>query len=567
VENYIPTAVATLIEPTWVLFNRLLCLLQPIEELQSCKAKAKESIDLDYSSLPPQLVLLKALRARHLVLAAVCTMALLANLLAVALAGLFFHEVVEVRRSANFRTPFEMSFVSINGSVGPVGGGRYDGSTIRSGAYRGGQGKEQFLIAESNYTRGTPLPAWTNDRFFYMPFTPDMGGVVDSHNYYEADTTAIGAEIECSGLEHSDFHADLSYLHERVNVTLARDGVEVGCESSGFSIDAGLATGIGDGRICLNGLSALELSLLLEARSPNASLAEKETCWGTVVLGWLRSPEGPCNVNLNTTLDATNSIFVQCRPKIMAGKVQVQVDAEGQLLKDVSTSKDTFDDNNLTASLSSTSANLIGQSNRYIFQMVYPTWHNDSSASDCINYFASRAVNNSRLLDPRSSLPTLAEVQVPLSMAYSRLFAIWLGINKEELFVPQANGSTKWTTGWSVAKEERLFLSTPMFAIAEAIFAMYAVVAILVYLRRPGEYLPRLPTSIASVVGLFAASGAVRDMVDTSHLGSKERVSHFEKLDARYGYGNYVGVDGLAHIGIEKMPFVRRRIAARRRQT
>lgn len=76
--------------------NRLLCLLQPIQELQSCKAKAKDSVDLNYSSLPPQLVLFKALRARHFVLAAVCSMALLANVLSVAFAGLFHHDTVSV---------------------------------------------------------------------------------------------------------------------------------------------------------------------------------------------------------------------------------------------------------------------------------------------------------------------------------------------------------------------------------------------------------------------------------------------------------------------------------------
>lgn len=95
-ENYIPTAIATLIEPLWVLLNRLLCLLQPIQELQDCKAKAQDSVDLNYNSLPPQLVLFKALRARHFVLAAVCSMALLANVLSIAFAGLFNHDVAEV---------------------------------------------------------------------------------------------------------------------------------------------------------------------------------------------------------------------------------------------------------------------------------------------------------------------------------------------------------------------------------------------------------------------------------------------------------------------------------------
>ncbi|KAL5418790.1 hypothetical protein PMIN03_000934 [Paraphaeosphaeria minitans] len=37
-ENYISTAIATLNKPIWVLINRLLRLLQPLEELQDCNA-------------------------------------------------------------------------------------------------------------------------------------------------------------------------------------------------------------------------------------------------------------------------------------------------------------------------------------------------------------------------------------------------------------------------------------------------------------------------------------------------------------------------------------------------
>lgn len=98
-ENYIPTAIATLIEPLWVLINRLLCLLQPIEELQKCKAKAQDCMDLNYSSSPPQLVTFKALRARHIVLAAVCSEALLANILSIAFTDLFHHSVIPTLKS------------------------------------------------------------------------------------------------------------------------------------------------------------------------------------------------------------------------------------------------------------------------------------------------------------------------------------------------------------------------------------------------------------------------------------------------------------------------------------
>jgi hypothetical protein len=151
----------------WILINRLLCMLQPLQELQDCNAKAKKSIDMDYSSLPPQLVVFKALRSKHFVLAAVCTMALLANVLAVAFSGLFNQESRGIQYTTTFQPPYQYKVVPINGTIGP--GDDTFGGLEASGAYRGGTGEEQFLVAESNLTRNTALPSWTDDSMFYLP--------------------------------------------------------------------------------------------------------------------------------------------------------------------------------------------------------------------------------------------------------------------------------------------------------------------------------------------------------------------------------------------------------------
>jgi len=203
--------------------------------------------------------------------------------------------------------------------------------------------------------------------------------------------------------------------------------------------------------------------------------------------------------------------------------------------------------------------NLIGQSHRYIFKSSTSAWHNDTFSTDFFNYFVRRVSNSSRLLDPHKDIPTFDDVARPLSKAYSYLFAVWLGINKEHLFVSREQDSTAPIEGWRLQQEQRLFLSTPMFIISEVILCIYVIVGIAVYMRRPGQYLPRLPTSIAAVIALFAASSAVLDMRGTSHLDGRGRARHLEKLDSRYGYGSYVGGDGRVHIGIEKTPFVRAR--------
>jgi hypothetical protein len=567
-ENYIPTALATLIEPMWVMINRLFCMLQPIEELRSCKAKAKDSIDLNYSSLPPQLTVFKALRSKHFVLAMVCAMALLSNLLAIAFAGIFNQDQINMQRAAIFNPPFEMKFVSINGSIGP--NGQHLGSREASGAFRGGGTQDQFLIAESNYTRNTSLPAWTDDKMFYLPYMASNTTTLSAGQQYEAETVAFGAELDCETMQYGiDYQARIRSSDEvyydtmwlDFNSTPRADARIAGCPARTskdvrFGPFRPLTSKVDEH--CQLGPSALETYFLLDA-STNATRIEKDACMGSVVLAWIRAPGGSCGDFGDRDLTAQNSLFVRCRPKFVTGQATVRVDGSGRIQQKVEDVKisDT-DENDLGRMFSNNATNLIGQSNRYLFAFNTFAWHNDTHASDFMNYFTARGNQSSRLIDPESPVPTLDDVKNSLGIAYSRLFAIWLGANKEKLLVPRSDATRQSVGGWKVTPERRLFLSTPLFIISESILAIYIIVAIIVYLRRPGRYLARMPTSMAAIISLFAASAAVQDMRQTSHLDKKERAEHLHSLGSLYGYGSYVGGgDGRVHIGIEKTPFVR----------
>lgn len=564
-ENYIPTALATLIEPMWILINRLLCMLQPLEELQKCNAPAKKSIDLNYSSLPPQLVAFKALKSKHFVLAAVCTMALLANVLAVAFAGIFNQDFINIQYAASFNPPFEMKFVSINGSIGPKSSSVF-GSVEASGAYRGGNSQDQFLIAESNFTKGTPLPAWTDEKFFYLPYFSSVSMNATDVRQYEATTSVFGAELDCETLDFGiDYRArienDLTNPRIRFNTTTSANPKQTICPvKAETSLRWGPirpGTRLETNGTCQRGPSATEIILAVDA-NVNATQEEKDACMTSVIMGWIRAPDGSCGDFADRDLDKSNSVFVRCVPRLVSGKATVRVDASGRL-QGKSTNQEVAQNlgkEDLGRFFSNDPVNLIGQANRYLFKFADSGWHNDSHAEDLINYFAIRETNN-RLVDPTQGLPSLAEIQGPIGLAFTRLFAIWLGANKEKLLVPHSDADQVTTPGWSIAQEQRLFVSTPMFIISEVILCTYAVVAILVYLRRPGQYLARMPTSIAAIVSLFAASAAVQDMRDTSHLDRKGRARHLKELGSRYGYGSFVGSDGRVHIGIDKTPFVR----------
>jgi hypothetical protein len=560
-ENYIPTAIATLIEPMWVLINRLLCMLQPLEELQNCKASARKSINLNYSSLPPQLVVFKALRSRHFVLAAVCAMALLANLLAIAFAGLFNQDSKAMWHPTSFSPPFESKFVTINGSVGPENGESLN--YVGSGAYHGGLGQDQSLIAESNFTDGTQLPAWTDEKWLYIPFVSSTGIGESNDTEYRAETKAFGSELDCIPLDYGSnyfAHMNTSTLNTTymyIDLFVSSGATTVNCLGTN-QIEGGYMSGVEPSFKCANGSVATEFVTHMDANG-NATQEEKDVCMGSVVLGWMRDPIGTCSGVRNRTLDASNSLFVQCRPRLVTGHANVLVDAKGQIqTKTEVISMDQNDEpNELGKYFSNNPLNLIGQSHWYLFPNSISRLHADSFASDNFNHFLVRESNNRRLLDPNQALPSFEDVNDTVKATYSRLFAIWLGVNKEKLLLASESKDEAQVSGWKIETSERLFLSTMMFAIAEGILCTYAIVAVLVYLRRPGQYLARLPTCIASVIALFAASAAIQDMSQTSTYSEKEREQHLERLGSRYGYGSYVGGDGRVHIGIEKAPFVR----------
>lgn len=328
-----------MIEPMWILFNRLLCMLQPLEELQGCNAKAKKSIDLNYSSLPPQLVVFKAMKSKHFVLAAVCAMALLANLLAVAFAGLFNQTLFDMRHPTYLNPPYILKFVSINGSIGPMSG-QTIGSDSFSGAYQGGNGEDQFLVAESNYTRGTPLPAWTDDTMFYLPLfaegsSKNISNVNISH--YEAMTKAFGAKLDCVELTlgEDNFEAALNVqkagvtfsTRASVNITVPTDSGSIQCSSRSIEVRPGP---IRQNSVCVTGPATLELVVQYDARV-NATHEETEACMRPVVLGWVRDPQGSCPLGKSLQLTKENSLFVQCQPKLVTGSAKIRVDGSGRL--------------------------------------------------------------------------------------------------------------------------------------------------------------------------------------------------------------------------------------------
>lgn len=581
VTDYLPTAIATLIEPMWIVINRLLCVLQPLEQMRGAGAAASQSITLNYGSLPPQLTLFKAAKNKHYLLSVVCAMSLLANLLATSFAGLFFHSTSMLPHARMSSPPLESKFVNINGTSGPPieTSPYYNDPIAISGAYRNSAGESHFLLSESNLTRNTSLPSWTDETAMYLPFkTADSAGAADET--YQARTKFFTADPRCRPLSFGeDFHMHFWPFPREdplksFNVKVASpNGTEITCygaDKNRFINNYGLNSmwqiGATGGMSCRNGKTAAEMATTLVA-GPNATSYEEDTCRSAVAVGWMRATQKYCDRTppkdwKKSTFkgfedaDSENTFFMLCQPEMRVGEASVLVDAAGVLQKPAE--DHTLDPNQDTEALapyfSNGAAGLISQSNLFMFRTLKPYWHNDTFASEFIHYFVHRANTSLGLADPSAALPTFADVDTPMKKAYTRLFAIWLGINKEHLFM-QATTETAQVPITFLAPEERIFFVTPLFIISLAILAVYIVVSIVVYLRRPGRYLARMPTSLGAIIALFASSSALTDLRGTSTLTNAERESYLARLACRYGYGSYVGADGAVHVGVEKAPF------------
>lgn len=551
-------------------------------------ARAARSISLNYSSLPPQLTLIKALHGGHILLAVVCAMTLVGNLLTTAFAGLFSTVTLPLSHSILFPQPLDTRFVQINGSSGPpidIAKGQYDTSFITpSGAYQGSIGESHFFIAESNLTRNTSLPSWTDGNAMYMPFMGSENTDRSSGRTYQARTRYFAAEARCKPLSfRKDYHMRLwgnaqEDWQTSFNIAVpSSTGKEVTCHGTdrnrfidNYGPKSRRNAERTSGMSCPSGATAAEMVTTL-VPGPDATEEENETCRTAIAVGWTRTTQQYCHLPVpgNITEDdlspprgfedaaADNTLLLLCQPVIKTGNAMVDVSSSGVLQRPATDIQPDPDQSSKALEKFFTSGveSVISQSNLFMFRTLKPWWHNDTFASEFMHYFINRAESSLRLTDPNEPLPKFADVEEPMNLAYTRLFAIWLGVNKELLFVPAAD-TTARIPGTLVTLEKRLVFVTPLFITSEIILGLYIIVTIMIYLRRPGRYLPRMPISIAAIIALFAPSTAVKDLRNTSSMSNKEREKYLKDLNLKYGYGSYVGRDGGVHVGVEKVPFV-----------
>lgn len=552
VTNYLPTALATFMEPWWIVLNRFTCLIQPFKDLYRGSSPARKSLSTKYTSLPPQLIFWRAMKAGHFLLVIISFTGLLSNLLTVSLSGLFVQKTITSDKPTSFRQLFQPSF--------PEGFNSTDFTSLDSEYEK----YEHYHVAMSNISTNTSLPPWVGPEFYFLPVElPTSIDDVDGNDddkasvQYQLPTIGIGAELDC--LELSEKDSD-----HRYEFNLTRGAVEATFATIHRNKDRDLLrcrgfpdsySGIRHTRTVMgktDGRRALEIWPPMTVSPEDENKPNSEFCADSVVGGWIRanltehSGKPLRNENKNVSINSMEKMFLSCQPRLKSAQFEVRVDTTGRIID--WTQIGSFDDSlrgdvSYIASLAS-----------YYIRPSTPTWHNDSLASDWTNYLIKLKTKSNDILDPTSPVPEFNSTAEVFSELYSQLFAILFSLKSDNL--TSADRGVPGIAGYQKTQQPRLFFSESMFIISVAIYAIDILVAVAIYVGFRRAFLPRLPTTIASYIASFAASHIPELLSDNPEPTVEKRMDDLDRQGYRYGLGEFLGTDGKTHFGIDRVPFI-----------
>jgi hypothetical protein len=546
--------------------------MQPLEELNGGHAPARKSLLLKYTALPPQLVSWRALRAGHFFLAALCVVTILANLLTVALSGLFTQVDVFTAQNTQLSEIYQQRL--------PSDFETSQGTDVLLSAY---SQNDPFYVAMANFSGVTSLPPWTTSEYGFFPL--DLGSSLsrDDSTHLELQYIGYGLDLECQELTETSSEATYnltfnpdSSVAKLVTSHKQSNGSEILCIPYAAVLNSNGTPG-GEGYMAVSGNPAGHQAFEFAApmttfennydnpdfisSAPYSAIVDDSSfCNSLIVMGWVRAnttvaqPRASSPTTASTSVSAlpdTSSMalsktFISCQPRLKSALFDLMVSSSGAIKAATQNATALYGqipaNSSLWTSLNQTMA---------AFGDVTPAWHNDTFATDWFNDLAKTFTNSTALLDVTVPPPNASVASNLASNLYSRIFAIQMALLTPQLL--PATADSKQIPARRMTAERKVFMSEPLFYISITILVLDLVVAIVFYCRLPAPFLPRMPTNIANQIAFFAGS---RMMDDVQNAGGDLR--ELDRQGFRYGYGRYLGKDGKVHLGIEREPYVTR---------
>lgn len=410
---------------------------------------------------------------------------------------------------------------------------------------------DHFYTAMSNLTQNTSLPAWVDQEYFYLPFdlvappTASSSGNSLDLERIQGTTFGFGANPTCLELSTDQTNNNSVTFELSTNATnihfqtshMLPNGTRINCGPRSNTRGANLGIALSSPA----GPSALEIITLLD---PVNNADDGGFCTSLLVAGWVRLAFNDVSEAQNGTLSST---FIACTTTLSVAQFEVFVDLNGYVLQ--SNRSSDFATNTTTNFAKNTNeTDLFKQTNNLLAPSTTGyQWHNDSFTSDWMNSLLGFRLQSDVLVNPLAPVPSAEQAITLMQDQYKQLFAILLGLNTNSTFSEAVN-STLFSYQ-AIVIESRIFISDLMFKITLVILVLQLIVAILYYTHRPKRFLPRMPTSIASIIAFVSASRALEDFeqLDGDIANNKE---------GRYGYGRSIGIDGRTRVGIEKQRYI-----------
>ena len=551
--SFVPTVIATLLEPFWVLVGRYLALYQPYTELHRGNASPDSSLGLKYTNIPPVLIAPRALRHGHIILFLASMMVITANFLAVALGGIFDQGLKPLTSDLTVTYPFT---TSINTEIQFQIPSRRQPLVLETFAK---DLEEPWLVVNTNVIGGTDLPAWVTDEFYFLPFEWEPGNKSDLRT---SMTQGYGGSLTCQLLAGDTFQKiskidwEVTGATFGINVTMPiSDGGSVRCGDKNLMSTQMVKEGTHP--------HAVEWVWGLKASNGSDQKAV-QACSSLILAGWGRGESNrtkpdreSINEIISTNMQSNTTII--CSQQISTGEFKVTVDGDGHVKKSKLIGELKYNDptifnrstsvGNFTAQL----ATLLSKPPKsgYTSGII----HNENS-SYSFPHFIGEYLINKRLSDPSTPSPSFEDAQHALSMFYKRFFTILLAQNQDTIFVP-AGKVRRSEVGKLESLKPRMSMDPVMFYIAAFVLGFQLLAGAIIYASRPRCFLPRFPYNLVSEISFFYASSAMSDAAGTANMSSAMRGRHLKGLGWTYGYGRFRGSDGKNHVGIERMSLIR----------
>ena len=419
----------------------------------------------------------------------------------------------------------------------------------------------------SNMSHGNILPPWADQATMYLPVDLPINTTskspVSTLQAFRASTIGFGANMTCTELSSSSPTDKLSF-----NISSSGYDIEFKAThflTDGTSIDCFITGSCGDNdpaatcsqQFYTNGSTAMEA-----AQQMNSPVNDGGFCSSTTVLGWVRVSNGTTIPDVNATQPELRNVtqtFLSCKPQLLIAQYDVTVDTSGHVIgsnriSDFATDLEPyFAFNNSLGNINET--HLWIQASANFFQLgTTLKWHNDSFTSEWFNSLLTIVLDSHELVDPSRPVPNPDFIIPHAEALYTKFFAVLLSLNQATF---ARSPSPVPTTVHVIYAETRIFVSPLMFQLCIIILSIQLIVAILFYVKRPKRFLPRMPTSIASIIAFVVSSRALQDFngEDTS-LDESDKKLKDGTGEQRYGYGRFVGTDRRTKVGIEKQRYV-----------